>query len=302
MRGENELRAAAARRAAADPFALLCPGRRLVLSLPRRGAAAPVHIGSDANPSPGNPHASPGLDSASAGRLPGSSGVCGGSSAGGTMPEASPGNHLSTGRLPTSNGVCGKSSAGVSEPSRIYHSAEQPASPALRPERAAGQSADPGDPAPAGSSGATCGPAPASAAASGAACHGGGTSVERPEDAQAAGNGSAASPTCDANGDAPGGGWERHRLENEGGASANGTADAARAPRFTAAVLDAPQAAAAAGARDCAVFIVPQVCCQGPHPCCAVRACKPGAGKSARQALLWQLVLFALSCSRLCKQ
>ena len=207
MRAENELRAAAARRAAADPFALLCPGRRLVLSLPRRSTAASAHAGSDANPNPspmpGTPHVGPGLGAASTSRMPGSNGVC----AGASMPDLSPGNPsispsrdaASADRLPASNGACG-------------------------------------------------------------------TSSDHPEDTQAAGNGRAASSARDANGDAPGGGLQRQSPEEQGSASANGAADAAHAPRFAAAVLDAPQAAAAAGARDCAVFIVPQVCCLGPHP------------------------------------
>ena len=270
MRAENELRTAATRRAAADPFALLCPGRRLVLSLPRRGGAAPAHADSDPSPSPspapGTPHASPGLEPASTSRVCASHGVCSRSSAGASSPEPNPGTHLSTGGLATSNGASGsESGTGTGEPgrgTRREHSAEQPAAAALHPERSAGQGADRGDPAPAGSPGATPRRAPASAAMSSAACPGGGTSSEHLKDAQAAGNGTAPSSAPNANGDAHSGGLEQ-RLDDVCTVSANGAADAVRAPRFAAAVLDAPQAAAAAaGARDCAVFIVPQVCCR----------------------------------------
>ena len=278
MRAENALRAAATRRAAADPFALLCPGRRLVLSLPRRAAAARAHAGSDPNPSPsptpGTPRAGPGLGAASTSRLPGSNDVCGGSSAGASSPEPNPGNNPSTCGLPASNGACGNSGAGVGERSRgtrSDHSGEQPAASALHPQRAAGQSLDPGN------------PAPASAATSSAACPGGGISVGHPEDAQAAGNGTAPRSAPDANGDAHSGGVEQ-RLRDGCSASANGAADAARAPRFTAAVLDAPQAAAAAaGARDCAVFIVPQVCCRRfPSGLCS--ACVSIRSRELREA------------------
>ena len=282
MRAENGRRAAAAGRTSTDPFALLCPGRRLVLSLPNCSAAVPTHMGMNPDLNPSYPQVSPIPDAASTSGLPASSGVTSQVSAGASAPDASPGNPqvspslgaASTSRLPASNGVCGPCSA---------QRAEGPAATGLHPARAAGQSAVPGDPAPVGGAGATPAPAPASAAAGGAVCPGGGLPAGHLGAARVAGDECAASPARDADGDAlgsgvgpgdapdsgvepgdaPGDGVGPQRLGEESGVSTSGTADAARVPRFTAAVLDVPREVAAAAARDCAVFIVPQVGCPG---------------------------------------
>jgi len=269
VRAENELRAAAARRSAADPFALLCPGRRRALSLPRAGAAATAARGATRVRSPSEPAGAPAAPGPAAPATPDAAPPTR------RAPLAGPGKALDPGEpgaAATSVGAaedCGRrdtpngSAAPVSQDaSASTAAAAQRGSPdadAVKEQSGAGRGAGAETEAEGGAAEGLAANGHAASCGGGAAAAAEAGGNERPAD-NGGGAESGRTGTCGA---APSPGVAE--ANGRGGSSAPG-ARPGRAPRFVAAVLDAQASQAAAATRDCAVFIVPQVLPGGP-PC-----------------------------------
>ena len=245
VRAENELRAAAATRAAVDPFARLSPGRRVTLSLPRRSAAALAPNGRHPNPNHvTNPDPEPGAIAGAAPALrTGRPAAVRADPGSGPSPSTPSPANVQEHRSPDGAGAA----PAPGEPAAAKN-AERAGKPSQVVERSA-------------SEGGERGGKPMEGAAVDPARHGHAAPCERDSGnghKYAAQNGRVQAAAAGASGSCSRAGV----IENERGVPEVGrrldAADlnAGLAPRFAAAVLDVP--AAAAAVRDCAVFIVPQ--------------------------------------------
>lgn len=252
MRAENELRAAAASRAAVDPFALLSPSRRVTLSLPRRSAAALAPNGRQPKPNHAtnpNPDFDPGAIARAAPAL---------QTGRPAAVRADPG----SGPSPST-----PSPANVQERHTLDGAGAAPAPGELAVAKHAERAGKPSQAAETSTSeGGERAGRPMEGAAVDPAGRGRAAPCERNSGnghghACAAQNGKVQAAADGASGSCSQAGTVeslesgvrevRRRLD---AADLN----AGLAPRFAAAVLDVPAAAAAGAVRDCAVFIVPQ--------------------------------------------
>lgn len=248
MRAENELQAAAASRAAVDPFALLSPGRRVTLCLPRRSAAALASNGRHPKPNHAtnpNPDPEPGAIARAAPALQtGRPAAVRADPGSGPSPSTPSPASVQEHHSPDGAGAAPASA----EPAAVKN-AERAGKPSQATETST-------------SEGGERAGRPMEGAAVDPARRGRAMPCERDSGnghghARAAQNGKVQAAADGASGSCSRAGT----IENERGVLEVGrrldAADlnAGLAPRFAAAVLDVP---AAAAVRDCAVFVVPQ--------------------------------------------